>query len=308
MKAASIPAGVPDAEIGRSAMVAPHRRPFGDLAELVKARLTLLVLFTTATGYYLGGPPSVPLSGLFHVVVGTALTAAGAAALNQWWERRLDALMNRTKGRPLPGGRMSPGVAFFTGLLLSLGGVVYLARACNLLSASLAALTVVLYVLAYTPMKMISSTNTLMGAIPGAIPPMIGWAAARNELGIGAWSLFFIMFAWQMPHFFAISWMYRADYARAGFRMLSGEDESGARSSSQSVLFCMLLLIVSGFPSYIGLTSSIYLASALALGAVFTAMAMRFHRGRTVKDARNLFLTSIIYLPILLVVLVLTKI
>jgi heme o synthase len=307
MKAASVPAGVPDAELDGAPKLGSPSHPFGDFAELVKAQLTLLVLFTTAAGYYLGGPPSVPLSGLFHVVVGTALAAGGAAALNQWWERRLDALMNRTKSRPLPGGRMSPAVALVAGALLSLGGVVYLARACNLLSAWLAALTVILYVLAYTPLKRISTTNTLMGAIPGAIPPMIGWAAARNELGIGAWSLFFIMFAWQMPHFFAISWMYRADYARAGFRMLSGEDESGARTSSQSVLFCMLLLIVSGFPSYIHLTSSIYLAFALALGGVFTAMAMRFHRGRTVKDARNLFLTSIIYLPILMLLLVLTK-
>lgn len=278
-----------------------------DLAELVKARLTLLVLVTTAVGYYLGAANPIELRPLVHVVIGTALAAGGAAALNQWWERRLDALMNRTKSRPLPAGRMAPTSALILGGLLSLAGVFYLARVCNALSAWLAGLTILLYVLAYTPLKRISTTNTLIGAIPGAIPPMIGWAAARGELDAGAWSLFVIMFAWQMPHFFALSWMYRVDYARAGFRMVSNDDDSGARSASQSVLFCMLLLMVSGFPTYLGLTSTIYLPIAIALGGGFIAMAMRFHQNRTAKDARNLFLSSIIYLPILMVVLVLTK-
>ncbi|MGI9086665.1 MAG: heme o synthase [Chthoniobacterales bacterium] len=281
--------------------------PFEDFAELVKARLTLLVLVTTAVGFYLGAiGPVAPLA-LLHAFIGTALAATGAAALNQWWERRLDALMNRTKSRPLPAGRMSPARAVIVGGLLSIGGVVYLTVACNALAAWLAALTIVLYVFAYTPLKRISTTNTLIGAIPGAIPPMIGWAAARGELGAGAWSLFIIMFVWQMPHFFALSWMYRADYARAGFRMVSNDDESGGRSASQAVLFCMLLLIVSGFPTYVGLTSAIYLGFALALGGAFTAMAMKFHQERTARSARNLFLSSIIYLPILMAVLVLTK-
>jgi protoheme IX farnesyltransferase len=279
-----------------------------DFAELVKAQLTLLVLVTTAVGFYMGAPPRFAPLALFHAVFGTALAAGGAAALNQWWECRLDALMSRTKSRPIPGGRMSPALALSLGGFLSLAGVIYLARACNSLSATLAAVTVLLYVLAYTPLKRISTTNTLIGAIPGAIPPLIGWAAIRGELGPGAWSLFIIMFFWQMPHFFALSWKYRADYKRAGFRMISSDDESGARSSSQSVLFCMLLLIVSGFPFYVHLTSAAYLFCAVALGSGFIVMAMRFHREKTPKSAHDLFLTSIIYLPLLMAVLVFTKV
>lgn len=281
---------------------------FADFAELVKARLTFLSLLTTAVGYYLGARGNVDVMGLLRVFLGTALAAGGAAALNQWWERRLDALMNRTKSRPIPAGRMTASTGLILGTVLSVAGVIYLARACNFLSALLAAFTIVLYLFAYTPLKRISITNTLIGAIPGAIPPVIGWAAARNDLTIGAWALFAILFFWQLPHFFALSWMYRADYARAGFRMISSDDESGARSSSQSVLFCMLLLIVSGFPTHLRLTNAYYLLFSLILSGVFIFMAMRFHKQRTAKDARNLFLASIIYLPLLLALLVATKI
>ncbi|MGI8436062.1 MAG: heme o synthase [Chthoniobacterales bacterium] len=297
----------PDHEASPSAS-AIRSSPLGDFAELIKARLTLLVLLTTAVGYYMGAPPTIDVRGLLHVFLGTSLAAAGAAALNQWWERRLDGLMNRTKLRPLPAGRMSAIGALTVGILLSAAGVAYLAWACNRLTALLAFLTVALYILAYTPLKRISTANTLIGAIPGAIPPLIGWAAARGELGVGAWSLFAIMFFWQMPHFFAIAWLYRVDYARAGFRMVSNDDDSGARSSSQSVLFCILLLMISGLPTNLGLTTSVYLAFALALGGFYTAMALRFHNRRTARDARNLFLSSIIYLPLLLAALVLTKI
>ena len=282
-------------------------RVVSDLAELVKARLTLLVLLTTAVGYYLGARDAIRALSFINAVLGTALAAGGAAALNQWWERQLDAQMHRTRERPIPGGRMSPRDALFLGILLSLGGTIYLAVACNALAAWLAALTIVLYIFAYTPLKRISTSNTLVGAIPGAIPPMIGWAAARNNVDLGAWSLFAILFFWQMPHFFALSWMYRGDYARAGFRMVSSEDDSGARSSSQSVLFCMLLLLVSGIPFYIGLTSALYLAFALGSGGFFMWSALRFHQRRTAKDARNVFLASIIYLPVLLIALVCTK-
>jgi protoheme IX farnesyltransferase len=169
-------------------------------------------------------------------------------------------------------------------------------------------LTIVLYIFAYTPLKRISTANTLVGAIPGAIPPMIGWAAARGDLGAGAWSLFAILFLWQMPHFFALAWMYRQDYARAGFRMMSNDDETGVRCASQSVLFCILLLIVAGLPGYVGVTHPIYVPIAIALGGWFTAMAMRFHRKKTARDARALFITSIVYLPLLLAALVFTKI
>jgi protoheme IX farnesyltransferase len=278
-----------------------------DFAQLVKARLTFLVLVTTAVGFYLGWDGPLNLAAFAHAVLGTALAAAGAAALNQWWEHKFDAVMLRTRDRPIPSGRMRPREGLIAGMFLGIAGVSYLALAVNLLSALLAAITIVLYIFAYTPLKKISTTNTLVGAIPGAIPPMIGWVAARGALGAGAWSLFFILFFWQMPHFFALAWMYRADYARAGFRMMSNDDETGLRSSSQSVLFCMLLLIVAAVPGYIGLTKMIYVPIALALSGWFIAMAMRFHGKRTPRDARALFLTSIIYLPLLLGALVLTK-
>jgi protoheme IX farnesyltransferase len=278
-----------------------------NFAQLVKARLTLLVLLTTAVGYYLGAESPLGYMGLLHAVFGTALAAASAAALNQWWERRTDALMLRTKTRPIPAGRMHARDALIIGAVLAIAGIIYLAVACNALAASLAALTIVLYIFAYTPLKRISTTNTLVGAIPGAIPPVIGWAAARGTLGAGAWSLFTILFFWQMPHFFALAWMYRDDYARAGFQMMSSGDETGERSSSQSVLFCMLLLIVGAIPGYLGLTSAIYVPIVFALGGLFLVVAMQFHRKRTARDARALFLASIFYLPMLLAALVLTK-
>ncbi|HMJ05226.1 MAG TPA: heme o synthase [Chthoniobacterales bacterium] len=278
-----------------------------DLAELIKARLTMLVLLTTAVGYYLGAERGVDWLGLFHAVFGTAMAAAGAAALNQWWERPHDALMHRTRERPIPAGRMRPRNAFLVGAALAVAGVVYLAASCNWLSALLAAATIGIYILAYTPLKRISTVNTLVGAVPGALPPMIGWAAATGNAEGAAWSLFAILFCWQMPHFFAIAWMYREDYARGGFRMLSHDDETGVRSASQGVLFCMLLLIITGMPTYLGLTTEIYLPIALALGGWFIYMAMQFHRKKTFQAARALFLASIIYLPLLLLALVLTK-
>lgn len=278
-----------------------------DFAELIKARLTLLVLLTTAVGFYLGVAGPVSYSALFHVVFGTALAAAGASALNQWWERRLDALMQRTKTRPIPAGRMLPRDALVAGSVLAIAGVVYLAVLCNWLSTLLAAITIIIYIFAYTPLKSISTANTLVGAIPGALPPMIGWAAACGAIDIGAWSLFAIIFLWQLPHFFAIAWMYRDDYARAGFRMISGDDGSGERSASQSVFFSILLLIIAGVPTFLGMTTVFYLLVELGLGGVFIIVAMRFLRSRKSANARLLFLTSIVYLPLLLGALVLTK-
>ncbi|MFN2542815.1 MAG: heme o synthase [Chthoniobacterales bacterium] len=284
-----------------------RKRLVQDFAELVKARLTLLVLLTTAVGFYLAAPNPIDYRALFHVVFGTAAAAAGAAALNQWWERRVDALMRRTRSRPVPAGRMPPAEALVLGGALSIFGVVYLAMSCNALSAILAAITIVIYIFAYTPLKRISTGNTALGAVPGAIPPMIGWAAARGGLGAGAWSLFAIVFLWQLPHFFAISWMYRDDYARAGFRMISSDDRGGERSASQSVFFSILLLVLAGLPAFVEMTTAIYLPIELALSGIFVAVAMRFLRTRTPADARRLFFASIIYLPLLLGALVLTK-
>ena len=278
-----------------------------DLVELVKARLTLLVLLTTAVGFYLGADSPINFAALLHTVFGTAAAAAGAAALNQWWEYKLDALMHRTRSRPVPAGRMRPRDAVVLGAALSIFGVAYLAFVCNALSAALAAITIIIYIFAYTPLKRVSTFNTALGAVPGALPPMIGWAAARGTLNAGAWMLFAILFFWQLPHFFAIAWMYRDDYARAGFQMISSDDRTGERSASQSVFFCMLLFIVAGLPAFLGIATVFYLLAELVLGGVFIAVAMRFLKTRATSDARRLFITSIIYLPLLLGALVLSK-
>lgn len=279
----------------------------GDLMELVKARLTLLVLLTTAVGFYLGAEQSVNWMALFHTVLGTAAAAAGAAALNQWWEHKLDARMQRTQSRPVPTGRMPPTEALIIGNVLGIFGVAYLAFLCNALSAILAAITIIIYIFGYTPLKLVSTFNTALGAVPGGLPPMIGWAAARGTLSAGAWMLFAIMFFWQLPHFFAIAWMYRDDYARAGFQMISSDDRTGERSASQSVFFCMILFVIAGLPAFIRMATVFYLFAELILGALFIAAAMRFLKTRTRTDARRLFIASIIYLPLLLGALVLCK-
>ncbi len=300
MKAAIIESDQTEVRRSRSGLIR-------DLVELVKARLTLLVLVTTAVGFYLGAEGPVNFAALLHTVFGTAAAAAGAAALNQWWEYNLDALMQRTRSRPVPSGRMRPRDAFILGSALSIFGVAYLAFVSNALSAALAAITIIIYIFAYTPLKRVSTFNTALGAVPGALPPMIGWAAARGTLNAGAWMLFAILFFWQLPHFFAIAWMYRDDYARAGFQMISSDDRTGERSASQSVFFCMLLFIVAGLPAFLGIATVFYLLAVLILGAVFVAVAMRFLKTRARADARRLFITSIIYLPLLLGALVLSK-
>src|SRR3984893_10861103 len=300
MKVATIDSPQPEPGNARSGFIR-------DLVELVKARLTLLVLLTTAVGFYLGAENPINFSALLHAVLGTAAAAAGAAALNQWWEYKLDAVMQRTRSRPVPAGRMRPRDRVIFGSVLPIFGVAYLAFICNALSAALAAITIIIYVFAYTPLKRVSTFNTALGAVPGALPPMIGWAAARGTLNAGAWSLFAILFFWQLPHFFAIAWMYRDDYARAGFQMISSDDRSGERSASQSVFFCMLLFIVAGLPAFLGIATVFYLLAELILGGVFVAVALRFLKTRTVSDARRLFITSIIYLPLLLAALVLSK-
>jgi heme o synthase len=300
MKAVTVESAEAESRNSRSRLI-------GDLFELVKARLTLLVLLTTAVGFYLGAEDPINWSALLHTVLGTAAAAAGAAALNQWWEHKLDALMQRTRLRPVPAGRMRPTEALVIGAILSIFGVTYLGLVCNALSAALAAITIIIYIFAYTPLKLVSTFNTALGAVPGALPPMIGWAAARGTLDAGAWMLFAILFFWQLPHFFAIAWMYRDDYARAGFQMISNDDQTGERSASQSVFFCMILFVIAALPAFIRMATVFYLLTELILGAVFVAAAMRFLKTRTRSDARRLFITSIIYLPLLLGALVLSK-
>lgn len=291
---------------GVRAAINEHSR-VSDFSQLIKARLTFLVLVTTGVGFYIGTAGPVNLVGLFNVLFGAALAAAGASALNQWWESDLDAMMLRTKERPVPAGRMRAGSALIAGFILALIGILYLAITTNFRATILTAITVAIYVLAYTPLKRVTTINTLVGAIPGALPPLIGWAAARNSLDFGGWILFAIVFVWQMPHFFAIAWICREDYERAGFRMLSRDDESGVRSASQAVLFCMFLLLIAVIPSFIGMANSIYVLIEIILGGLFTAVAMRFHRAASINTARLLFFSSIIYLPLLFAALMLTK-
>jgi protoheme IX farnesyltransferase len=278
-----------------------------DLAELVKARLSLLVLSTTLVGFLLGqGREPISWIALAATLVGTALSACGAAALNQWWERDVDALMRRTRTRPLPAGRMHPTDALLFGIFFAGFGIVCLAFV-DTLAAALAAATVVVYVLIYTPLKRISAINTLVGAIPGALPPLIGWIAATGEASLPGWVLFAILWFWQMPHFLAIAWMYRDEYAAAGFIFLTGRDTNGSATSRQAVLYSLCLVPVSLVPAFIGLNTPAYFIGALVLGAAFCGLALRFAWQRTRDAARVLFFASIIYLPLLLALLVATR-
>ena len=277
-------------------------------ADLTKARLTALVLLTTLVGFYLGwrGPMDYLL--MFNALAATALVASGAAALNQLLEREYDAKMRRTQNRPLPSGRLQPATVMLFGGITSLAGLVYLALAVNLLTSVLGAVTLISYVFIYTPLKRVTWVNTLVGAIPGALPPLMGWTAARNELSGEGWALFAILAFWQLPHFFAIAWMYRDEYARAGFVMLPNVDADGSRTATQSVSNTLALLLASLFPFVWHISGQFYLVSAIVLGAGFLFCAIRFARQMTHARARQLFLASIIYLPLLLAALVLDKV
>ncbi len=286
----------------------PAESFLSDMVELVKARLSLLVLCTTFVGYLLGlGSASLDYLTLVATLIGTALCACGAAALNQWWEREHDAGMKRTRNRPLPAGRLHPNDALMLGVFFCSVGVTCLGLLVNLLTAALALTTILTYVLIYTPMKRLSALNTLIGAIPGALPPLIGWTAATGHAGLGGWVLFAILWFWQMPHFLAIAWMYKDEYADAGFVMLTGRDVDGFATGRQSVLYAMCLLVVSLVPGLIGLNSAWYFYGAFVLGVGFIALGVNFLRLRTRVAARQLFFGSIIYLPLLLGLLIGTR-
>jgi len=278
------------------------------LADLVKARLTTLVLLTTLVGFYVGwrGPMNFAL--MFHVLAGTGLVASGAAALNQLLEREYDARMRRTMDRPLPSGRLQPGAVMIFGGVCSVAGLVWLALLVNPLTSVIGAVTLTSYLFIYTPLKRVTWLNTPVGAIPGALPPLMGWTAARGELSGEGWALFAIVAFWQMPHFFAIAWMYRDDYARAGFKMLPMMDADGQRTGQQAVSHSAALLAVSVFPFLYHLAGPVYLAGALLLGAAYLGCAIRFMRQLSLPRARQLFLASILYLPLLLGVMVLDKV
>ncbi|MBV9491291.1 MAG: protoheme IX farnesyltransferase [Verrucomicrobia bacterium] len=283
------------------------RRYVADLSQLVKTRLTALVLVTTLMGFLLAWHGEMNYLYLFHVLCGTALAAAGAAALNQVFEVELDARMHRTRNRPLPAGRMNVDEGLIIGIVCSAAGIIYTSVATNVLTGIFTAVTVGTYLFAYTPLKRVTTLNTIVGAIPGALPPVIGWTAVRGEASLESWILFAILFLWQMPHFLAISWLYREDYRSAGFVMLSGQDPDCSLTGRQALLYTMGVISVSLLPVALRLTTFWYLPVALVTGAYFFCRALRFALTGTERAARNLFVASIIYLPVTLGALVFTR-
>jgi len=277
-------------------------------SDLAKARLTFLVLLTTLVGFYLGYRGPVDYLRMLHLLLGTALVAGGASALNQLLEREYDARMRRTQTRPLPSGRLEPQTVLIIGAVASATGLIYLAFAVNLLTSVVGAATLFSYLFVYTPLKRVTWLNTAVGAVPGALPPLMGWTAARNELSVEGWTLFAILAFWQLPHFLAIAWIYREDYARAGFKMLPVVDPEGHRTGRQAVSHTLGLLPVSLCPFLLHLTGPVYLTGATLLGLIFLWFAIQFARQLSTARARQLFFVSILYLPLLLAVMVLDKI
>ncbi len=274
-----------------------------DLIALTKPRLNVLVVLTTVAAYYLGADQDFGVLPLIHTIIGTALVAGGASALNQVWEQHTDKLMRRTRMRPLPDLRLQPRDATWFGIVLSVAGLAQLWLGTHPLASLTALLTLVSYVLLYTPLKTRTSLSTIVGAVPGALPAVIGWAAATNTLSIEAWVLFAIVFMWQMPHFLAIAWMYRDDYARAGIPLLPVIEPDGRSTGRQAVLYSVALVPVSLLPSLVQLAGTHYLTGAIVLGAVIVWLALEFAATRTIVAARRLFFATILYLPLLWLVL-----
>jgi heme o synthase len=281
---------------------------FADFFELTKPRMNFLVVLTTLVGFYLAKGASGWVL-MFHTIFGTALTAAAASVFNQVIERCHDALMPRTRNRPVAAGRISVRDAAVFGVLLAIGGLVDLALAVNLLTASLAAVTMLLYLLVYTPMKRVTTLNTVIGAIPGAIPPMMGFSAVENALPPAAWMLFGVLFLWQMPHFLAIATMYRDDYAKGGFKMLPSVDPTLERTCLMVILYTLALIPVSLLAvAPLRVSGLAYLFAAVVLGGGFLWFGVQFVRQRTRPSARRLFFASVIYLPLLLAAMMIDRV
>lgn len=273
--------------------------------DLTKPRITWLILMSTGIGYYFGHRGPLDLLLLFHCLMGTALIASGTATLNQWYERDADSRMNRTNQRPIPAGKVPAVNALLFGIALLVLGELELALGVNPLTAWLGLFTVASYLLLYTPMKQRTWWSTTVGAFPGAMPPLLGFAAARGALTVESWILFSIIFLWQFPHFYAIAWMYKDDYAKAGIRMLPVVEPDGASTSRQILGFAILLIPISLLPSFFDMTGHWYLAAALILGGLFLKSAATLSRNRTAPNARGVLKASVMYLPLLYLALVL---
>lgn len=297
----------PPTEIAAVAIARDRRQLLSDLLMLTKPRVVLMVLVTTIVGYYVGLHGAPDWARIVHLMVGTILAAGGTLALNQYWERDIDALMDRTRRRPLPDGRLQPPEALLFGSAVTVGGLVYLAALVNLMAAAVTATITVLYLFAYTPLKVRTALCTIVGAVPGALPPVTGWVAAREDLSVGAWVLFGILFLWQLPHTLAIARLYLADYARAGVRVLPVVDPGGASTERQILTGCLALLAVSLLPTPVGLAGPVYFVGALVLGLGFAALGTLQAAMPSETHARRVLLGSLLYLPALLALLALDK-
>jgi protoheme IX farnesyltransferase len=285
-----------------------RRRVAADLVALTKPRVVLMVLVTTVVGYYVGLTGAPDYVKLVHLLIGTMLAAGGTLALNQYWERDVDAMMDRTRVRPLPDGRLSPLEALVFAGAITLAGLGYLGAFVGSLAMLVTAATTALYLFAYTPLKLRTPLCTIVGAVPGALPPVTGWVASRDGFGLGAWVLFGILFLWQLPHTLAIARLYRDDYARAGVRLLPVVDAEGTSTERQIVTGCLALLAVSLLPTLIGLAGPIYFVGAFLLGAVFVALGLRQALSPSAGSARRVLFASLLYLPILLTLLAFDKV
>ena len=297
----------PPTEVIVAALPRDRARVLTDLVVLTKPRVVLMVLVTTLIGYYVALPGPADWARVIHLVIGTVLAAGGTLALNQYWERDVDARMERTRLRPLPDGRLMPLEALLFGVVITVVGVLYLAALVNLPAAAVTAAVVVLYLFAYTPMKLRTPLATLVGAVPGALPPVTGWVAAREDFALGAAVLFGILFLWQLPHTLAIARLYRDDYARAGVLVLPVVDEHGGSTERQMMTGVVGLLVVSLLPTIIGLAGAVYFAGALVLGLVFVAAGAMQARSRSTVAARRVLFASLLYLPVLLALLAFDK-
>ncbi|HLG15609.1 MAG TPA: heme o synthase [Blastocatellia bacterium] len=279
-------------------------KQIGAYVELTKPRITTLVVLTAAAGFCLGSTQSIDFARLLYAAVGIALLSSGISTLNQYLERDLDRLMRRTESRPLPSGRLRAAHALVFGLLLSVVATLYLGLLVNWLTALLGVLTFASYLFLYTPLKTRTTISTVLGAFPGAMPPLIGWVAARGTLDLEAWVLFAILFLWQFPHFLAIAWMYRDDYARAGIKMLPVVEPEGRVTGQQILIYTLLLLPVSLLPTAVHLAGWVYLAGAVVLGIGFLYFSARAAFGKSTWQARRLLLASVLYLPALFALMV----
>ena len=284
-----------------------NRERVAAFVELTKPRIAFMLVLTSAAGFYVGNRGTFDLVLFANAMIGIVLLAFGVATLNQWLERRTDVLMDRTATRPLPTGKVTPTEALLFGSILCVSAEVYLYFLVNPLTAYLGLSVIVGYVLLYTPLKTRTSASTAIGAIPGAMPPLMGWTSSANEVSIGAWALFAFLFLWQFPHFFAIASMYKEQYAKAGILMLPVIDHSGRLTARQIVLFSIMMVPISLAPFFLGFAGWIYLVAATVLGVWFLAESIRTARVRTPEMARRLMLVSVLYLPIVFAVLVLDK-